>query len=132
MNFLSKTITSRFFLNEEGYTALVARWREYANDKELRDTLTADVHLAYAVLRGKDYRRSFTPIRNEVKLANGQTPNQALHSALWRVQQGHALKHSVFEGLLSPTAAAAVKGLLNVNSEDAYNEYVVKNLEVAA
>lgn len=39
---------------------------------------TAADHLIYNLLRQKPAGNGFTPITNKVKLANGQTPNQAL------------------------------------------------------
>ena len=118
MNFLSKTITSRFFLNEDGYSTLTARWAVLAKAKT---PMTPSEQMAYAILRGKDWRKIFTPITNTVKLANGQNANAARNSALFdlRFYPSRALSHPVFAGLLTPEAAKLIQELLqSVTIED--------------
>lgn len=46
---------------------------------------TATDHLIYNLLRQKPAENGFTPITNKVKLANGQTSNQALTQAQGRM-----------------------------------------------
>lgn len=68
MNTLGKSTTKNFFKTESGYSDMVALWKQQiANGFQ---PTTYDL-LCYAILRGKDYRKGFTPITNEVKLANG-------------------------------------------------------------
>jgi hypothetical protein len=71
MNTLSKTITRTFFQTETGYQELEARWRERLASGT---TLHGQDYLLYQLLRGKDYRKAFTPPTHPAKVANGHRP----------------------------------------------------------
>lgn len=131
MNTLNKTITRHFFIDDEGYNKLVESWSRFSNDPELRKTLSAEHYLAYAILRGKDWRKAFTPITNSVKLANGQTPTQALRAAVYRLKS--ALNHEVFNtGYMHPDAGNFVWRACSGDLEgDAYSDNSIKLLEAA-
>lgn len=79
MKTLNRTITSQFYIDpDNGFNEIKNRWKQLLNDGV---ELTSAAHLLYAILRGKDYRRAFTPVKNEKKLANGQLPNTAVYTA---------------------------------------------------
>jgi hypothetical protein len=74
-NTLGKEVTRHFFKNEDGYTELQARWKELTDQiGQPRDvgrplSLYAPDYLLYAILRGKDYRKGFTPAKNPKLIA---------------------------------------------------------------
>lgn len=82
---LNKDITRTFFQTTEGYEALEARWSQLLEqDKQLANKqLSSTHHLLYAALRGKNWHKSYTPITNAVKIANGQDANGALKNDLF-------------------------------------------------
>lgn len=65
-------------LSTEEHRALLRAWPAIHASREAQ---AADF-LLYALLRGKDPRAGFTPIRNPVKLANGQQAWGGFRSAL--------------------------------------------------
>lgn len=75
MNTLSKTDTATFITQEER-AALEAQWRT------IRNTASPAHHLLYAALRGKDWRKGFTPPKNQTWLNNGGFYQWALWNAL--------------------------------------------------
>jgi hypothetical protein len=81
MNTLSRTITARIFSNPNDYTALQKHWGQLMNS-DRRHALSAAHHLLYLALRGKDWRKAFTPITNRRKLQNGGYYGWALFRAL--------------------------------------------------
>lgn len=106
MKTLGKSITSQFFNDPEtGFHQAKALWKSALDSKT---DLTAADHLAYAILRGKDYRKGFGPITNKNKLANGAT--WAFRAALIRV--GRPLKSGVFKDIVTPDAYEIIKGLM--------------------
>lgn len=72
-----------FFADKEEYLALRATWKALAQAK----TLSASDMAAYALLRGKDLRKAFSPITNPNKLANGQAAGQGLDQAYATVRR---------------------------------------------
>jgi hypothetical protein len=77
-NTLSKKTTVRFYKTNNGYEEITALWKG-----KIAEGFQPNAYhlLSYAILRGKDYRKGFSPIINQVKLDNGMSPLQALHSA---------------------------------------------------
>jgi hypothetical protein len=71
VNTLNRTITARFYRDENGYAALTQEWASLANNKT--QALSAQDHLLYAILRGKDWRKGFVVATNPTKVANGAT-----------------------------------------------------------
>jgi len=109
MNTLSKAITATFFVNESGYQEIERIWKE-----NLRNggKPTAGQHLAYMILRGKNWRKAFTPITNTKKLANGAMPyNWGLYKAWYN------LSFALFTPLLVEDIHKRVKQLI---PEDAH------------
>lgn len=124
MRTLSKNITSRFFVEEDGYNKLQARWAQAVQSDE-RHTLEGTHHLAYAILRGKDWTKCFTEVTNERKLRGGMSPTLGRDQAMDRLYR--ALKHPVFQD--------AVPGLRIedfLGNEGGYNQYAVENAVRAA
>ena len=74
MNTLSRATTARILAEPGRYDALRHHWRALVTS-DRRHELTAAHHLLYAALRGRDWRRGFTPIRRPSKLAGGVKPS---------------------------------------------------------
>lgn len=83
MNTLSKKVTRKFYSSEDGFATLQAHWSAAVRSKQV---LPAHLHLLYAILRGKDYRRGFGRVTNKVKLENGANPQQGLFQAMNTLQ----------------------------------------------
>jgi len=81
MNTLPRAITAEFFDHPTTYPALRAHWRALMTS-DCATELAAEHHLLYLALLGKDWRKSFIPITNERKLANGAFQGWALFRAL--------------------------------------------------
>ena len=82
MNTLGKKVTSTFYKDADGYAQLQARWSELMQDKEACKGLRTEHHLLYAILRGKDWRKGFSPDTNANLLANGANPYDAMKKAV--------------------------------------------------
>jgi hypothetical protein len=109
MNTLGKTITQQFFNSPDGYALIQEHWARQI--KEGYQPTTYDL-LSYAILRGKDYRKGFTPITNQVKLDNGQEPLTALYKAAMQIKwKGFS---PIFASFLSPEANKIVLNYLPV------------------
>jgi hypothetical protein len=70
MNTLSRTITSRFFIDPQNCTALRQQWSALINSDRKHELTTAH-HLLYLAACGKDWRKAFTLASNRRKLENG-------------------------------------------------------------
>ncbi len=89
MTTLNKTITAGFFKSAEDYERMKEYWAGLVTDPNENKTLTPDLFLFYAVLRGKDWRKGFAPIKNGNKLANGGKVGWCLYAALDRIHSKH-------------------------------------------
>jgi len=134
MNTLSKTTTPLFYREEyrsSAFEAIQSHWKSLQDNPEV--SLTLEHHILYAILRGKDWRKCFTPITNPVKLANGMTANQAMTHALWRLNN-RADAYTLFEPIIdSEKAQLLVRSLLQGRKAFAYNasalsEYLDKSV----
>lgn len=75
MNTLGKAITRQFFHNEAGFDLLQNDWRNnWRQGKEGLDKLQPVHFFLYQALRGKDWKKAFTPITNTNKIENGYHP----------------------------------------------------------
>src|SRR5438093_7035790 len=81
MNTLPRAITARLFNSTNEYTVLQRHWSALVNS-ERKHELTAAHHVLYLTLLGRDWRRGFTPITNQRKLANGAFYGCVLFRAL--------------------------------------------------
>lgn len=79
MNTLSKQITAALTGGEEGYNTVVRDWKRVVAEGKIK--LRPEHYLLYAILRGKDYRKAFTPVTNKTKLENGCREQQGLFIA---------------------------------------------------
>lgn len=85
-NTLGKEITKNFFLNESGYSDLKALWKvKLDNGFEPN----ADDLAIYAMLRGRDWRKGYTPISNKNKLSSscGGFPLYNLWQVYWVIRK---------------------------------------------
>ncbi len=116
MNTLSRAITARFFPNVESYEALRRQWSAVVQSErsERKHELTAAHHLLYLVLRGKDWRKAFTPLTNRRKLDNGAFVAWGLFRALGTLQFGRDVESLLapFGGLVTPEMLAQVRAVL--------------------
>jgi hypothetical protein len=113
MNTLPRATTTHIFAEPGRYDALRRHWHALVTSHR-RHELTAAHHLLYAALRGRDWRRGFTPIRRPSKLAGGAFAGWALFDALWQLQSVHRESQLLapFDGLVTPTMLAELRPLL--------------------
>jgi hypothetical protein len=78
MKTLGKEITKRFFKDDGGFDKLQAYWGRQWQNEQWREQLEPIHYFLYSALRGKDWKKGFTPITNAVKLTNGQRPMQVV------------------------------------------------------
>ena len=129
MNTLSREITRSFFERAGGCEALETRWRALVHTGARRQ-LGPEHYLLYQALRGKDWRKAFTPVTNARKLANGGFYAWALHRALRAIhsprQQANLL--APFGELVDAAALERVRALLPTSAAEfergAYREPV--------
>jgi hypothetical protein len=113
MNTLSRAITAQIFTDTETYNALRQQWRALLNS-DRRHELSAAHHLLYLALLGKDWRKGFTPLTNQRKLANGAFYQWGLFRAmaLFHSEQHEAWLLAPFDGLVTPEMLRAIRKLV--------------------
>jgi len=131
MNTLSKKITPFFFkeeIRQDCYSEVQSLWKELQKSKkESGGSLTLAHHILYAVLRGKDWRKCFTPVSSEVKLANGARADYTLSEAMYSL--GRSGVYADFEPLIdTPFASNLVRSLLQGRRASAYNPVPLEEL----
>ena len=121
MNTLSRAITARFFAEPENYDALKTGWQSLQNSPQ-RHELEAAHHLLYLILRGKDWRKAFTPITRVSKLENGAFSNWGLFNALYALhsKQSQADLLAPFAGLVTPEMLQVARQLVLPVNASAY------------
>lgn len=131
MNTLSKKITPIFFKEENKtscYNEVRELWLTLQKNDEIQLTLAH--HILYAILRGKDWRKCFTPITNEVKLANGAAPDYAFTQAFYRLNSRLDVFND-FASLIEPEQCAKlVRSLLQGRKASAYNPAPLEELSL--
>jgi len=124
INTLGRDITSTFFASPTGYDDLEKMWSERMAAKTPTDS---SLFLLYAILRGKDYRKAFSPVTNPIKLANGQGPHDSLarsmHYIICHRHFGAHLK-TAFGHLLSPDALEKIGEMVLVKDFEAAYQVV--------
>ena len=116
MNTLSRAITAQFFTAPESYKALQTHWSNLMRSEGKRE-LTAVHHLLYLALRGKDWRKAFTPITNPRKLDNGAFFGWGLFNALRSLHYGRQEDLlAPFEGLVTPEMLQLVRNFVPSNA----------------
>jgi hypothetical protein len=113
MNTLSRAITAQIFTDIDTYHTLRAHWRLLLNS-DRRHELSAAHHLLYLALSGKDWRKGFTPVTNQRKLANGAFYQWGLFRALalFHSPQHEAWLLAPFDGLVTPAMLQTVRNLV--------------------
>lgn len=112
MNTLSKTVTGQFFSSATEFHTLETHWRSLINSAS-KSQLTAAHYLLYQALRGKDWRKAFTPITNQRKLANGAFCGWGLWAALDAIHyQPTEVLLAPFGDKVTPAMLQAVRQLL--------------------
>lgn len=96
MNTLSRAVTARFFTSPTRYHALKQHWSMLVNSERKHELTTAH-HVLYLALLGKDWRKAFSPITNQRKLANGAFSGWSLFRVFAKL---HSTLHD--EQLLAP------------------------------
>jgi len=115
MNTLPKTITQQFFKTPDGYEQCKAIWKHNLGPQGQKLTVTH--HMLYAILRGKDWRKGFTPMTNKNKLANGNFEAWAFFDAVWMLEAKHWEKetYAPFKEILADDAIEKIRALLPLN-----------------
>lgn len=129
MNTLSKKITPIFFKEEikpNCYNEVKELWLTLQKNDEIQLTLAH--HVLYAILRGKDWRKCFTPVTNEVKLANGASPDRAIVEAMYCLNSRLDVFKD-FAHLINPEPCAKlVRSLIQGRRASAYNPAPLEEL----
>lgn len=128
MNTLSKKITPNFFKEEikhNCYFEVKKHWLALQNNQDCH--LALEHHILYAILRGKDWRKCFTPITNEVKLINGAQTDLALGRALYRINSHYGVFDSFAQLIDRESCARLVRAVLQGRKDDAYNLSMFKD-----
>jgi hypothetical protein len=117
MNTLSRAITARFFPNSDSYNAFRKHWSALINS-ERKHELSAAHHLLYLALRGKDWRKAFTPPTNPRKVANGAFWGWGLFGVLYTIQIKSKEEELLapFEGLITPQILEELRNFIPIVS----------------
>jgi len=113
MHTLPRAITAQWFPTSTAYQAFRVHWRALlASDR--KHELAAKHHLLYLALTGKDWRKGFTPMTNERKLANGAFYGWSLFRALATIHSPHgeAALLAPFDGLVTPAMLQNLRQLM--------------------
>lgn len=106
MRTLGKKVTVNFFTNPEtGFQDLEKHWSEIMNDKEKRNNVPSHLHLAYAMLRGKDYTKGFAELSEEAgKRRNPPGRDPGLHAAIGNLFSSRKGTVEFFNGIIKEDA----------------------------
>lgn len=123
MNTLSKNITKLFFKEEyhDNYYQLTEKlWKELLNSKQ---DLNFRHHILYAILRGKNWRKCFTPITNSIKIENGQNPELSLWLAIYHLTNPYASTnpYNIFDKYITSDCKQIVTKMLDDYKNQPYN-----------
>jgi hypothetical protein len=110
MHTLSRAITAQWFTEPADFHQLRAHWRSLIQS-DRRHTLTAEHHLLYQALLGRDWRRGFTPPTRASKLANNGFADWRLWLALARLHSRYSDERVLapFDGLVTPAMLEALR-----------------------
>ena len=136
MNTLSKNITKTFFKSDEGYNQMIARWKELHKENP-KSKIEPKYFMLYAILRGKDWRKGFTPCTNQIKLDNGYKPNLRAEEALSAIRStkydyiaDQFIENSGFNDIIDCDTLEKIRELLpNRDFEDAYKDLILAEAE---
>ncbi len=113
MNTLPRAMTAQILIDLESYHNLREHWSALMRSPRKHE-LTAAHHLLYLALLGKDWRKGFTCIANQRKLANGAFYDWALFRALavLHMPSFEAQLLAPFEGLVTPAMLEQIRRLI--------------------
>ena len=133
MNTLGKEITGTFFKDgQEGYQKLVAHWSAMMNDKEARKEVTAEAHMLYLALTGKDWRKGFVEATNANKVANGHNlyggkVNQIVGRVKSNWHNAHFFK--IFGDTINEEGLKKVRAYINNSQKPLENDAYVSEVK---
>jgi hypothetical protein len=122
MNTLSRAITAQIFTQPDTYLILRKHWSRLINS-DRKHELSAEHHLLYLALLGKDWRKTFTPVTNRRKRENGAFYGWGLFRAL-RMLHLKFYEEALlapFEGIVTPEMLAQVRSLIAVHHLYSYS-----------
>lgn len=113
MNTLPRAVTARIIVDADRYMALRRHWSALMTS-DARHELAPAHHLLYQALRGRDWRRAFTPITNPRRLANGAFVGWALFRALGQIHAEYREDWLLapFAGIVTPAMLVTLRALL--------------------
>ncbi len=115
MDKLPLKVWQTHFKDKQHYIDFRARWSKLCSTDTGRGRLLSPTHyLVYAALRGRDWRRGFTPITNPKKLANGGRDNQGWVHALREIHSSYSEGGilAVFDGQVTKEMLAQVRAVI--------------------
>ncbi len=113
MNELPAQIKTQVFTNKNEYLSLRAHWSQLMNS-ERKHELAAAHHLLYTALIGRDWRKGFTPPKNQRKLDNGAFDGWELFRALRQIHSPYsdAWLLAPFENFVTPIMILRLRQIL--------------------
>lgn len=125
MKTLNKNITKTFFKTEDGYSQLELNWKTSVHAGK---HLSTSALLLYMIVRGKDWRKAFTPIRSANKLKSGMLAYGSAISAFNQLK--YILKPYRSHQVIDEQYEAEIKKSIATHLPE-FNEVLVDNfLEV--
>lgn len=106
---------SRYFRDADHYHAFRAAWKASCRENREKGHLKTEHYALYALLRGRDLKKSFSPITNSRKLENGAAPYGSLNRTLDRISYlmpGHTHMNARRDALLSPFGGTVTEDML--------------------
>ncbi len=121
MNTLPRAMTAQILLDLDTYHSLRERWSALMRSPRKHE-LTAAHHLLYLALVGKDWRKGFTGITNQRKLANGAFYGWGLFRALavLHMPSSEAQLLAPFEGLVTSAMLEQIRRLVPFQNKYGY------------
>lgn len=106
MKTLGKKVTVNLFTNPEtGFQDLEKHWSEIMNDKVRKHTVPSHLHLAYAMLRGKDFTKGFAELSEEAgKRRNPPGRDPGLNAAVGNLFSMRKSTVEFFNGIIKEDA----------------------------
>lgn len=115
MNTLNKEITKTFFTQEGDYERLEKHWSELVNSPQVHNLQHAH-YLLYLAIRGKNWKKGFTPFRNHKKIVHQGVWNwggtKALLMIYSKYQEDRLL--APFGGIITKEGLAELRSYLPV------------------
>lgn len=82
---LNKQFAAQFYEEGKTYEDLTKRWKLIISNKK---PLLVEDYILYAILRGKNWRKTATPPTNPIKLENGALTGWCVRFAISRISAG--------------------------------------------